>query len=261
MVNKMNNLLDKLQDNLIKNKLEQFKKSFNENFLLPELTERELAKTIDHTLLRPDATESEILQLCNEAKQFEFASVCVNPCWVEFCFNQLKETNVKVCTVIGFPLGANHTNTKIQEAETAISDGAEEIDMVINIGQLKSKNYNYVFNEIEKISHIAKGSLTTTKVILETCLLTDEEKIIASLISREAGADFVKTSTGFYKSGATVYDVALMNYSIEEKIKVKASGGVRSREDALKMIAAGASRIGTSSGAKILQGEKGITGY
>lgn len=261
MVNKMNNLLDYLEDNLIRNKLEQFKKSFTENFSIPELNEKELAKMIDHTLLKPDAVESEILQLCNEAKQYDFASVCVNPCWVDFCFNQMKETNVKVCTVIGFPLGANHTNTKIQEAETAISDGAEEIDMVINIGQLKSKNYYYVFNEIEKISHIAKRSLTTTKVILETCLLTDEEKIIASIISREAGADFVKTSTGFSKSGATVFDVSLMNYSVEGKIKVKASGGVRSKDDAMKMIAAGASRIGTSSGVKIIQGEKGSAGY
>lgn len=257
----MNNIHDKLEDNLIRNKLEQFKKSFTENFAVPQLSEKDLAKMIDHTLLKPDADESEILQLCNEAREFDFTSVCVNPCWVDYCFNQLKETNVKVCTVIGFPLGANHTNTKIQEAETAISDGAEEIDMVINIGQLKSKNYNYVFNEIEKISHIAKSSLTITKVILETCLLTDEEKIIASIISREAGADFVKTSTGFSKGGATVFDVALMNYSVEGKIKVKASGGVRSKDDALKMIAAGASRIGTSSGVKIIQGENGSTGY
>uniref|UniRef100_A0A832DLW8 Deoxyribose-phosphate aldolase n=1 Tax=Ignavibacterium album TaxID=591197 RepID=A0A832DLW8_9BACT len=257
----MNNISDKLEDNLIRNKLEQFKKSFTENLAVPQLSEKDLAKMIDHTLLKPDANESEILQLCKEAREFDFASVCVNPCWVDYCFNQLKESNVKVCTVIGFPLGANHTNTKIQEAETAISDGAEEIDMVINIGQLKSKNYNYVFNEIEKISHIAKSSLTITKVILETCLLTDEEKIIASIISREAGADFVKTSTGFSKGGATVFDVALMNYSVEGKIKVKASGGVRSKDDALKMIAAGASRIGTSSGVKIIQGENGSAGY
>lgn len=257
----MNNISDKLEDNLIRNKLEQFKKSFTENFAVPQLSEKDLAKMIDHTLLKPDANESEILQLCNEAREFDFASVCVNPCWVDYCFNQLKETNVKVCTVIGFPLGANHTNTKIQEAETAISDGAEEIDMVINIGQLKSKNYNYVFNEIEKISHIAKSSLTITKVILETSLLTDEEKIIASIISREAGADFVKTSTGFSKGGATVFDVALMNYSVEGKIKVKASGGIRSKDDALKMIAAGASRIGTSSGVKIIQGANGSEGY
>lgn len=257
----MNKLSEIIKEKLINQKLQQFKNSFTENFSLPQLNEKELAKMIDHTLLKPDATENEIIQLCNEAKQFDFASVCVNPCWVDLCFNHLKETNVKVCTVIGFPLGANHTTTKIQEAETAISDGAEEIDMVINIGKLKSKNFDSVFSEIEKISYISKSSLTITKVIIETCLLTDEEKIIASILSKEAGADFVKTSTGFSKGGATIYDVALMNFAVDSKIKVKASGGVRSKEDALKMIAAGASRIGTSSGVKIIRGENSAAGY
>ncbi|WP_407930687.1 deoxyribose-phosphate aldolase [Ignavibacterium album] len=216
---------------------------------------------IDHTLLKPDATKEEIIKLCDEARAFNFASVCVNPCWVETCFNNLKDSDVKVCTVIGFPLGANHPNTKLLETETAIADGAEEIDMVINIGQLKSGNYEYVLNEISRIAHLTKNNLAVLKVIIETCLLTDEEKIIASIISKEAGADFVKTSTGFSKGGATLFDVSLMKYSVENKIKVKASGGVRSREDALKMIAAGASRIGTSSGVKIIRGESGSAAY
>lgn len=261
MAGKMNKLYEKLKEEFIKNKLDQFKASFNENVKLPEISETDLAKMIDHTLLKPDASESEIKILCDEAREFNFASVCVNPCWVDFCFNQLKDSNVKVCTVIGFPLGANHTNVKLKEAETAIAEGAEEIDMVMNIGQLKSKNYNYVFDEIKKISSIAKSNLVLLKVIIETCLLTDEEKIIASIICKEAGADFVKTSTGFSKGGATVYDVALMNFTVAPEIKVKASGGVRSKENALKMIAAGASRIGTSSGIKIIQGELGREGY
>lgn len=250
-----------INENIISEILNQFKSSFKEKTELPEISESDLAKMIDHTLLKPDATKDEIKKLCDEAREFNFASVCVNPSWVEFCFDQLKDTNVKVCTVIGFPLGANHTNTKLQETETAIADGAEEIDMVINIGQLKSGNYEYVFSEIEKIANIAKKNLAILKVIIETCLLTDEEKIIASIISKEAGADFIKTSTGFSKGGATVFDVALMNYAVDGKIKVKASGGVRSREDALKMIAAGASRIGTSSGVKIVRGESGSAAY
>ncbi len=250
-----------INENIISEILNQFKSSYKEKTELPEISESDLAKMIDHTLLKPDATESEIKKLCDEARQFNFASVCVNPCWVDYCFDQLKDTEVKVCTVIGFPLGANHTSTKLQETETAIADGAEEIDMVLNIGQLKSGNYEYVFSEIEKIANITKKNLAILKVIIETCLLTDEEKIIASIISKEAGADFIKTSTGFSKGGATLFDVALMNYAVDGKIKVKASGGIRSREDALKMIAAGASRIGTSSGVKILRGESGSAAY
>lgn len=261
MVNNMKSLDELLSSNFIKNKLSQFKSSFAESTRLPELPGSDLAQMIDHTLLKPDATIAEIIKLCDEAREYNFASVCVNPCWVETCFNQLKDSNVKVCIVIGFPLGANHTNTKVQEVETAIADGAEEVDMVINIGQLKSGNYEFVFNEIKKIADITKRNLVTLKVIIETCLLTDEEKVIASVISKEAGADFVKTSTGFSKGGATIYDVALMNFSVEGKIKVKASGGVRSKEDALTMIAAGASRIGTSSGVKIINGENGSSAY
>ncbi len=257
----MNNLSELISKDIIDKKLEEFKSSFIENFILPDLNGKQLAKTIDHTLLKPEASIDEIKKLCDEAKRFEFASVCVNPCWVEYCFDQLKETNVKVCTVVGFPLGANTTSTKVQEAESAIVNGAEEIDMVINIGQLKSKNYQYVFDEIKQLSQTAKKNLALLKVILETCLLTDEEKIVASILSKEAGADFIKTSTGFSKGGATLYDVALMKFSVEDKIKVKASGGVRSKEDALKMIAAGAGRIGTSSGVKIILGEKGSSEY
>lgn len=252
---------DLFSERVISEKSEEFKKSFKEPTQFIDLSNDELVKMIDHTLLKPDATESEIKKLCDEAREYQFASVCVNPCWVNYCFDLLKETNVKVCTVIGFPLGANSTNTKLFEAESAISDGAEEVDMVINIGKLKSKDYNYIFDEIHKISFTAKQSLALTKVILETCLLSDEEKIIASIISREAGADFIKTSTGFSKSGATVYDVSLMNFSVDGKIKVKASGGIRSREDALKMITAGASRIGTSSGVKIIQDKSSSEGY
>lgn len=250
-----------INQNIISEILNQFNLTYKEKTELPEISESDLAKMIDHTLLKPDATKEEIKKLCDEAREFNFASVCVNPCWVEFCFDQLKDSDVKVCTVVGFPLGANHTNTKLQETETAIADGAEEIDMVINIGQLKSGNYEYVFNEIERLAYLAKKNLTVLKVIIETCLLTDEEKIIASILSKEAGADFVKTSTGFSKGGATLFDVALMNYAVDGKIKVKASGGVRSREDALKMIAAGASRIGTSSGVKIVHGESGSAAY
>jgi deoxyribose-phosphate aldolase len=261
MVNKMKFNSKSINENIVSEILNQFKSSFKEKTELPEISESELAKMIDHTLLKPDATKEEIIKLCDEARGFNFASVCVNPCWVETCFNNLKDSDVKVCTVIGFPLGANHTNTKLLETETAIADGAEEIDMVINIGQLKSGNYEYVLNEISRIAHLTKNNLALLKVIIETCLLTDEEKIIASIISKEAGADFVKTSTGFSKGGATLFDVSLMKYSVENKIKVKASGGVRVREDALKMIAAGASRIGTSSGVKIIRGESGSAAY
>lgn len=247
--------------NSILMKLESFKSSFKEINYLNDISDSEMAKMIDHTLLKPDATITDIEKLCGEAREFQFASVCVNPVWVSKCFDLLKDTNVKICTVIGFPLGANLKSTKLIEVESAISDGAEEIDMVINIGKLKSKDYDFVFNEINEITHLAKRSLVLSKVIIETCLLTDEEKIIASVLSMNAGADFVKTSTGFSKSGATIYDVALMKYAVDGKIKVKASGGIRSREDALKMIAAGAQRIGTSSGVKILQGKNGKENY
>lgn len=223
---------------------------------IPETIEFDIARMIDHTLLKPEATLDEIRQLCDEAKQFSFASVCVNPGYVKFCYDQLKNTNVKVCTVIGFPLGANTTETKRFEAKQAIENGAREIDMVINIGMLKSGNYDYVLNDIQQIVLEAKPKRVIVKVIIETCLLTDEEKIKACILSKEAGADFVKTSTGFSKGGATAGDVALMKYVVGGSVGVKASGGIRSREDAELMIASGADRIGASASVKIVQNIK-----
>jgi deoxyribose-phosphate aldolase len=176
------------------------------------LADKSLARKIDHTLLKPDATPAEIKSLCEEAREYHFASVCVNPCHVPLCSELLRGTDVKVCTVIGFPLGANTTETKRFEAEQAISSGAQEIDMVINVGHLKQGDYDYVFNDVNQVVLAAKRKGYICKVILETALLTDEEKIKACIICRDAGADFVKTSTGFSKGGATVGDVALMKY-------------------------------------------------
>ncbi len=219
------------------------------------ISREELAKTIDHTMLKPDATPEEIKILCLEAKENNFASVCINPGYVSLCAGLLKETDVKVCTVIGFPIGSSTTETKVFEAKNAIDNGATEIDMVINIGQLKSDGYDYVFRDINEVVNTAVPNGIICKVIIETCLLTDEEKIKACLIAKDAGADFVKTSTGFSKGGATTHDIALMKYTVGPKVKVKASGGVRSRKDALDMIENGAERIGASAGIKIISGE------
>ena len=210
------------------------------------------ASMIDHTLLKPEATKSQIEKLCEEAKKYEFASVCVNPTWVNLSSTLLKGTNVKVCTVIGFPLGATTSDVKAFETKNAIENGAEEIDMVINIGALKDGDYDLVRDDIKAVVEAANGTLV--KVIIETALLTDEEKIKACELSVEAGADFVKTSTGFSTGGATVEDVALMRKTVGPTIGVKASGGVRSLEDMQKMIEAGATRIGASSGVAIMQG-------
>lgn len=220
---------------------------------IPEPIDLDLARMIDHTLLKPEATIDDIKKLCDEARQFHFASVCVNPTHVKFCYDQLKDTDVKVCTVIGFPLGATTTETKRFEAHQAIQNGATELDMVINVGMLKSKNYDYVFNDIQQVVLEAKPKRVIVKVILETCLLTDEEKVIACLICKEAGADFVKTSTGFSKGGATAGDVALMKYVVGGSLGVKASGGIRKKEDAELMIASGADRIGASASVKIIK--------
>ena len=225
---------------------------------LPDLS---LARMIDHTMLKPDATTAEITQLCAEAKQYHFASVCVNPGFVPLCSSLLKGTDVKVCTVIGFPLGATTTEVKRLEAEQAIANGATEIDMVINVGQLKSGNYDYVFNDVNRVVLAAKVHRNVCKVILETALLTDEEKVKACLICKKAGADFVKTSTGFSKGGATVGDIALMRKIVGSAIGVKASGGIRSKEDAEAMIASGADRIGASASVKIVMGEKSESSY
>lgn len=212
---------------------------------------KHIAKSIDHTLLKPDATKEQIEVLCEEAKVYQFASVCVNPVWVDYAANLLKRTDVKVCTVIGFPLGSNTIRTKAFETEDAIAKGAEEIDMVINIGLLKSGDIAQINQEIQAVVKAANKSLV--KVIIETSLLTYEEKEIACLTAKQAGADFVKTSTGFSSGGATIEDVALMRKVVGKHVGVKASGGVRSLEDAKKMIQAGATRIGTSSGVSIMK--------
>lgn len=212
-----------------------------------------LNKYIDHTLLKPDASQEQIETLIEEAKKYDFASVCVNPTWVNFAAQALKATDVKVCTVIGFPLGANTPELKAFETSDAIQNGANEIDMVINIGALKSRNFDLVERDIRAVVEAAKGTLV--KVIIETCLLTDDEKVRACQIAQKAGADFVKTSTGFSTGGATVADVALMRKTVGPDMGVKASGGARSYEDALAFIKAGATRIGASSGVAIMEGD------
>jgi deoxyribose-phosphate aldolase len=213
-----------------------------------------LAKLIDHTLLKPEATQQEIAQLCFEARKHNFASVCVNPTWVSLCAQLLQGSPVKVCTVIGFPLGATSSETKAFETETAIRQGATEIDMVINIGALKARDLELVAKDIRGVVSAAHARGYIVKVIIETALLTDEEKTIACLLAKEAGADFVKTSTGFASGGATVHDVELMRKAVGPQMGVKASGGVRTYEDVEKMIKAGATRIGASAGVKIIQG-------
>ncbi|MEZ7605591.1 deoxyribose-phosphate aldolase [Streptococcus sp. 27098_8_113] len=212
-----------------------------------------LNKYIDHTLLKPDASQEQIETLIEEAKKYDFASVCVNPTWVSFAAQALKATDVKVCTVIGFPLGANTPELKAFETSDAIQNGANEIDMVMNIGALKSRNFDLVERDIRAVVEAAKGTLV--KVIIETCLLTDDEKVKACQIAQKAGADFVKTSTGFSTGGATVADVALMRKTVGPDMGVKASGGARSYEDALAFIKAGATRIGASSGVAIMEGD------
>ena len=225
------------------------------------LPDKNIAGMIDHTVLKPEATSDEITRLCEEAKKFKFASVCVNPSFVSLCYDLLKDTGVKVCTVIGFPLGATTTEVKKFEAEQAIENGAKEVDMVINVGRLKAGDFDYVYNDIFQVAQTAKKKRAISKVILETALLTDEEKIKACLLVKKAGADFVKTSTGFSKGGATVGDVALMKYVVGAGIGVKASGGIRSREDAEAMVASGADRIGASASVKIVLGEKSESNY
>ena len=207
-------------------------------------------KLIDHTLLKQDASPEQIIKLCEEAKEFDFMSVCVNPAYVPLAAKCLEGSDVKVCTVIGFPLGMNLTKTKVEEAELCIKQGADEIDMVINVGMLKAGHEDYVKEEIKLLKEVAGSRVL--KVIIETCLLTDEEKVRACQLSKEAGADFVKTSTGFSTGGATAHDVALMRKTVGPDMGVKASGGVRTHEDLIAMVEAGANRIGTSNGTKII---------
>lgn len=217
------------------------------------------AKMIDHTLLKADATRNQITTICEEAKKYIFASVCVNPTWVKYCAELLAGTEVKVCTVIGFPLGASTSAVKAFETKDAIANGAGEIDMVINIGALKNQEYDLVRDDIKAVVDAANGTLV--KVIIETCLLTDEEKVKACELSVEAGADFVKTSTGFSTGGATVEDIALMRKTVGPDLGVKASGGVRSLEDMEQMIENGATRIGASSGVAIINGLTSESNY
>jgi len=215
--------------------------------------EKNFARMIDHTLLKAEATKEQIEKLCAEAKQFNFASVCVNPTWVKRSSELLQGTDVLVCTVIGFPLGANTPAVKAFEAKDAIANGAKEVDMVINIGALKDKNYDLVQADIAAVVEVAKDS-ALVKVIIESCLLTDEEKVKACELAVAAGADYVKTSTGFSTGGATAEDIALMRKTVGPELGVKASGGVRSLEDMKKMVEAGATRIGASSGVAIMNG-------
>lgn len=211
-----------------------------------------VAKYIDHTLLKPDSTREQIDKILGEAKKYQFKSVCINPTHVSYASQQLLDTDVLVCTVIGFPLGATTTDVKVFETENAIKNGASEIDMVINIGALKDQRYDEVQKDIEGVIAAANGK--TVKVIIETVLLTDEEKVKACELAEKAGATFVKTSTGFAGGGATPEDVKLMKDTVGNRLEVKASGGVRSLEDFEKMIEAGATRIGASAGVQIIEG-------
>lgn len=216
---------------------------------------KNIEKYIDHTILNADATKSDIKKICNEAIKYNFKTVCIHPYWIPFAKKELDGTEVGITTVIGFPLGANATEVKAFEAKQAVKDGAKEVDMVINIGALKSRKYKLVSKDIKAVINAVNKKIIV-KVIIETALLTKEEKIAASELSKQAGADFVKTSTGFSTGGASVEDIKLMRATVGPDIGVKASGGVRTYEDAIAMIEAGATRIGASSSVEIVQGEK-----
>ena len=212
-----------------------------------------LARMIDHTLLKPDATSDKIAQLCFEARKYHFASVCVNPTHVKLCADLLRGSDVKVCTVIGFPLGATSAEVKAFETRNALDNGATEIDMVLNIGALKAGETELVARDIRGVVETGHAAGALVKVIIETALLTDEEKVVACLLAKEAGADYVKTSTGFSGGGATVHDIALMRRTVGPSLGVKASGGIHTHEEAEALVAAGATRIGASAGVKIIQ--------
>lgn len=247
-------LLENINNNLFEGMFEpnNFNSELKLNHIL-EIDNQILVKYIDHTLLKPDATFNEIEKLCKEGLDFGFQSVCVNPAYVEYCSNFLAGTEVKICSVVGFPLGASTIRIKELETEELIANGAAEIDMVLNIGHLKSKQYNSLYGDIKNVSKVCKNHNAKLKVIIETCLLNTEEKIIACIIAKKAEADFVKTSTGFAGGGATIEDVFLMKYIVGENVYVKASGGIKNREDALKFISAGADRIGSSSSVNIIK--------
>ena len=218
-----------------------------------------VASMIDHTLLKPDATRQDIQALCREAAEYSFASVCVNPTWVAECTRLLRDSPVKVCSVVGFPLGATTADTKHYETRRAIFDGAREIDMVINVGALKSGDLRLVERDIEAVTAPCRDGAVISKIIIEAALLTDDEKVAACTVAKAAGADFVKTSTGFGPGGATVADVALMRRVVGEEMGVKAAGGVRDLEGLKAMVAAGATRIGASAGVRIVQESRGQT--
>jgi len=213
----------------------------------------DVARYIDHTLLKPEATEDQIEELCEEAVKYGFFSVCVNSSWVALCAKKLRGTGVKVCAVVGFPLGAMDSRTKAYETRNAIENGADEIDMVINVGALKNGDLKLVEEDLRSVIRACR-STTTTKAIIETCLLTDEEKVIASQLVKKTGYDFVKTSTGFSKAGATAHDVVLMRKTVGPKMGIKAAGGIHNYEEALLMIRSGATRLGASAGIKIISG-------
>jgi deoxyribose-phosphate aldolase len=221
------------------------------------LAQKQVAALIDHTILKPEATQADVLKICSEAVQYNFASVCVNPYWVPLVAAELSGSDVKVCTVIGFPLGATTTEAKLAETEAALRAGAREIDMVINIGALRSGDRDAVRLDIRAVVGLAHEAGALVKVILETALLDDEQKSLACALAVEAGADFVKTSTGFSSAGATAHDVALMRGMVGAAMGVKASGGIRSLSDLETMVAAGATRIGTSAGVKIVEAAAG----
>lgn len=217
-----------------------------------EITKKNVAGIIDHTLLKQQASEEQIAKICAEAMEYNFASVCINPCYVKQCAEALKDSSVNVCTVIGFPLGASTTATKAFETRDAVANGAVEIDMVVNVGAIKSGKWDYVKNDIKAVVDAAAGKLV--KVIIETCLLTDDEKRQVCQIAKEAGADFVKTSTGFSTGGATPEDVALMRETVGPDMGVKASGGIHTAEEAIACINAGATRLGVSAGIAVVNG-------
>lgn len=219
------------------------------------MKKNELAKLIDHTILKPIATQEDVIKICNEALNYGFASVCINPSFVPLAVNLLKDSAVLVCTVIGFPLGSTSTATKAFEAQEAVKNGALEVDMVINIGALKERREEVVFQDISTVVEAAKGAnpKAITKVIIETCYLSDEEKVLACMLAKKAGAHFVKTSTGFGSGGATAPDIALMRETVGPEMGVKASGGIRNLQQVLDMVKAGATRIGASAGVDIVK--------
>ncbi|HHU63126.1 MAG TPA: deoxyribose-phosphate aldolase [Clostridiales bacterium] len=254
----MDKLIEKLTEEIYKKVLGEIQKTGSFDSIpvsTPSGGDRGLASMIDHTLLKPDATVEDVKKVCEEAKQYGFASVCINPGYVPLAVQTLRGSNVKTCTVIGFPLGATTTKTKVEETKEALENGAKEIDMVINVGALKSGDIDLVKNDIEEVVIAAKGR-GIVKVIIETCLLTDDEKVKACTIAKAAGADFVKTSTGFSTGGATVEDIKLMREVVGPDMGVKASGGIRDYETAMAMINAGANRIGASASVAIVNKQK-----